>query len=71
MKRENYYKFLYATSLLLIFGFIIRIIADCIKYNSIMNSAPFYVTVLIRLLEFILPSILIFVAARILKRKFN
>lgn len=69
MKKENYYKFLYFISGLLILGFCIRLGADYIKYDSIQNSAPFYAFVLIRTIEFIVPSIIVFVMARFAKSK--
>lgn len=71
MKKENIYKFLYYVSIALIIAFIIIVGIDYFNYNEIENSAPFYAFVLVRLLEFILPSIIIFIIAKILKKKYK
>ncbi len=69
MKKENIYKFLYAVSIFLIIGFAIRLGVDYFKYNSYNNSAPFYVFIIQRVVEFIIPSIIVFIAAKIAKKK--
>ncbi len=71
MKKENMYKFLYAVCIFLVVGFVIRLGADYFQYDNINNSAPFYVFVIARLLEFILPGIIIFVVAKIMKKKYS
>ena len=71
MKRENVYKILYGVSLLLAAGFCIRLGADYYRYNTEVTSAPFYVWVFERSIEFLLPGLLIFTAAKIVKRKFG
>ena len=68
MKKENIYKFLYIVSILLVIGFIIRLSIDYLKYNQIENSTPFYTFTLERTLEFILPSFLLLISAKILKK---
>ena len=49
-------------------AFVIRCGIDFINYDA-TNSAPFYVFVVVDALEFILPGLLVFIAARILKKK--
>lgn len=71
MKKEKWYKFLFAVSGLLVVGFIIRVIADYIQYDLIATSFPFYATLLLRSVEFILPCIITFVIAIILKKKYS
>ena len=71
MKRENYYKFIWIVSALLILGFVIRLAVDYYKYDPITTSAPFYVNIIIRALEFILPSIIIFIVGIFCRRKFT
>ncbi len=68
MKKENMYKFLYAVCIFLVVGFVIRLGVDYFQYDNINNSAPFYVFVIARLLEFILPGIIVFVVAKIMKK---
>lgn len=69
MKNENIYRLLYAVSASLIVCFVIILGIDYFKYDEFNNSAPFYVFTLVRILEFILPSIIIFIIAKVLKKK--
>lgn len=71
MKKENIYKFLYAVGIFLIIGFIIRLGVDYFKYNTINNSAPFYTFIIERVVEFILPSVIVFIVGRIMKKKYS
>lgn len=66
---KNSYKFIWCVSILLVLCFIIILGVDYYKYNSINNSAPFYIFIFIRILEFILPSFIIFIIGFIYKRK--
>ena len=70
MKKENIYKFLYVVSALLVLGFAIRFGVDIFKYDSYNGSAPLYAYALVRVIEFIVPSMIVFVAAIICKKKF-
>lgn len=71
MKKENIYKFLYAVCIFLILGFAIRLGVDYFKYNNINTSAPFYAYIIVRVVEFIIPSIIIFIVAKIVKKKYS
>ncbi len=70
MKKENIYKFLYIVSVFLIIGFAIRLGADYFKYDTHSNSAPFYVLIIERVVEFIIPSIIVFIVAKTAKKKY-
>lgn len=70
MKKQNIYKFLYAVSALLILGFAIHTIVDGCRYNSMLTSFPFYAFVLVRAIEYLVPSIIVFIVAVIVKKKF-
>lgn len=70
IKKENIYKLLYLISIFLIVGFSIRLGMDYLKYNNTNNSVPFYVFVIKRVIEFILPSIIAFVAGKVMKNKY-
>ena len=70
MKKENYYKFMYGISALLLLGFAIRLGVDYYKYDPLTTSAPFYVNIILRSLEFILPSMIAFAVGIICKKKF-
>lgn len=71
MKKENTYKFLYAVCIFLIVGFVIRLGADYFKYDNINNSVPFYTFLIERLVEFILPSIIVFIVGKVMKKKYS
>lgn len=71
MKKENIYKFLYAVGIFLIVGFVIRLGADYFQYNNINNSTPFYTFIIERLVEFILPSIIVFISGKVMKKKYS
>lgn len=70
MKKENIYKFLYVVSVFLIIGCAIRLGVDYFKYDTHSNSAPFYVFIIQRVIEFIIPSIIVFIVAKIAKRNY-
>lgn len=71
MKKENIYKLLYAASIVLIIGFAIILGVDYSKYDNINNSAPFYTFIIVRILEFIVPSIVVFIIGKVLKNKYS
>ena len=72
MKKENWHKFLFVISALLVVGFAIAFGVDAYKYNTggYLGSAPLYAYALVDAVEYLLPSIIIFVAAIICKKKF-
>lgn len=61
--------FLNTAGILLVIGFTIRLGADYYKIQKGINSAPFYLFVLERSLEFLLPGIICFAAAVYIKRR--
>ena len=68
MKKNNIGKVLYFISILLILVFFIFIIMDYSKYD-ISYSAPFYVYIIVRSIEFLLPSLVSFIIGFILNEK--
>ncbi len=71
MKKEIVCKVLYALSVLLLVGFLISLVSDYMQYNTYLNSAPFYIFVLVRAVEFILPGIMVFIVVMVMRRKIN
>lgn len=71
MKKENIYKFLYTVCILLIVGFIIRLSTDYFKYDDINTSTSFYTFIIERVVEFIIPSIIVFIVGKIMKKKYS
>lgn len=71
MKKENIYKFLYCISIFLIIVFAIRLGIDYLKYDTFNNSSPFYVRIIERGIEFILPSVIVFIVGIFCKKKYK
>lgn len=69
MKKEDIYKFLYAISIFLIISFAVILKIDYSKYNTYNNSAPFYALIIVRTIEFLVPSIILFIIGKIIKTK--
>ena len=70
MKKANIHKFLYAVAVLLVLGFAIHTIVDAFRYDSMLTSFPFYAFVIVHAVEYLIPSVIIFVAGLICKKKF-
>ena len=56
-------------SAILVVAFVIKSIADYIRYSNTLNSAPFYVWVLVNALYLIIPSIVVLVIGYVAKKK--
>jgi hypothetical protein len=67
MNKSLIKKVLYIISIILIICFIVFTLIDYSKYNE-SYSAPFSAYIFIRCLEFILPSIIVFIIAKIIKQ---
>ena len=67
--KEKLSRLFLGLSLVFIIIFIIWLIIDYINYDSFSNSTPFYAYILIRSLEFILPSLILFIISIVLKKK--
>lgn len=70
MKKKNIHKFLYVISALLVLGFAIHTIVDACRYDTMLTSFPFYAFVIVRAVEYLIPSLIVFVIAVFLKKKF-
>ena len=60
---------LYGASALLIIAFIIKLVRDYIVYKTTLNSAPFYLWVLVDSIYFLVPAIIFALIGYILKKK--
>jgi hypothetical protein len=69
MKKLNGAKICYGLSVLLFIGFIINTIFDYGRYNSTLNSAPFYVWIIANAIYFIVPSIIALIVGFVIKKK--
>lgn len=70
MKKENIYKFLYVAAALLVLGFTVHTIVDACRYDTMLTSFPFYAFVIAHAVEYLVPSLLVLIAAWIIKRKY-
>ena len=69
MKKEHIYKSLYVIAIIFILIFSITISIDYFNYDIYTNSAPFYTFVIVRCIEFLLPSIIFFTVGKFIKIK--
>ena len=69
MKNDNRVKICYGLSLILFIVFIIKTVIEYGKYNSILNSAPFYIWVIVNIIYFIVPAIIALIIGLVLSRK--
>lgn len=69
MKKLNGSKVCYGLSVLLVIGFIVNTLIDYSRYNSTLNSAPFYLWILVNTIFYILPAIIALIAGLVIKRK--
>ncbi|MGM9912311.1 hypothetical protein [Floccifex sp.] len=67
MNKEKIVKLLYFVLIVLVIGFGICVLVDYLRYDTILNSAPFYIFIITRFVEFIVPSIIIFIVATLIK----
>lgn len=67
--KENIPKICNIVSAILVAAFVIKSIADYIRYSNTLNSAPFYVWVLVNALYLIIPSIVVLVIGYVAKKK--
>ena len=68
MKKINGVSVCYTLSILLFLGFIINTIVDYSRYDSTLNSAPFYLWVLVNILCFIVPAIIVLIIGLVIKK---
>ena len=56
-------------SAILVIVFVIKSIVDYTQYSTTLNSAPFYVWVLVNTLYLVIPAIVVFIIGLIVKKK--
>ena len=69
MKKLRMYRFLYAVSALMALGFVIHTIVDAFRYDSMLTSFPFHAFVLGHAVVYLVPSLVAFIVALIVKKK--
>lgn len=68
IERRNIHRLLYIVSAILLFFFVVCLMVDVVDYNQ-SYSAPFYVLIIVRVIEFVVPSIMTFLIGKFLKEK--
>ena len=69
MNKINGTKLCYGLSILLVISFIVRTITDYLRYNSTINSAPFYLWIIVNAICFIVPAIIALIVGLVIKKK--
>ncbi len=68
-KKINLTKLFNVLGIILVICFFVNTIIDYTRYLNTLNSAPFYVWILVNALFFIVPSIISFIAGDVIKKK--
>ena len=58
-----------ALSVLLFLVFLINTIVDYVRYSSTLNSAPFYIWIIVNMLYFLVPAIVARLVGVVLRKK--
>ncbi len=69
MKKIHGTKICYGLSILLVISFIVQTIIDYSRYNSTLNSAPFYLWIIANAICFIVPAIIVLIVGLVIKKK--
>ncbi len=69
MKKAQAHKLLYGAGALMVLGFLVHLLVDYIQYDRMLNSAPFWVFILVDALLLLIPALLAFLAGFIAKKK--
>jgi len=73
MNKKNGYRLCFVGSALFAVVFVVQVIRDYISYldPTLLNSAPFYLWVIMDGLYFLLPGAILFLVGQLLKKKVN
>ena len=69
MRRINGVTLCYGLSVLLFVSFIVSTLTDYSRYNRTLNSAPFYIWIVVNAIYFLLPAVIAFFIGVALKKK--
>ena len=69
MRKLNGAKVCYGMSLILFAMFVINTIIDYGRYNSTLNSAPFYMWILVNAICFVVPAIIALMLGLVIRMK--
>lgn len=63
------HKLLYGASVLMVLGFVIHVIIDRYRYDSMLGSAPFWVWIVSDAFLWLIPALLAFTAGYVAQKK--
>ena len=69
MKKPKPHHLLYGASSLMVLGFFIHLAVDWHQYNTTLNSAPFWLWILVDAVLWLLPALIAAIAGYVAKRK--
>lgn len=69
MNKTFLYKLFYIIAIVLAAVFCVMVAIDSYKYTTTLNSAPFYIFVLVRAITFLLPALISFIIGRVIHKK--
>ena len=69
MKKVQAHKLLYGASVLMVLGFVIHLVVDYYKYSATLNSAPFWIWIVVDALIWLIPAALALIAGYVAKKK--
>lgn len=67
--KKSLSKITFVLTILLFICFIISIIVDYINYDATLTSFPFYTNIIVRGIEFLLPSIICLIISFVSRKK--
>ena len=59
----------YVISATLLVAFVIKLLRDIYVYNTTLNSAPFYIWLVVDMIYFIVPAIILLVIGKVVQKK--
>lgn len=69
MKQKSATIICYMISVLLMIAFFVKSVVDYVQYSSSLNSAPFYIWIVVNAIYFIVPAMIVFVIGIIMKKR--
>ena len=71
MKKTIAHKLLYGAAGLMAVGFGVHTLVDYLRYDSALNTAPFYIWIIVNALLWLIPALLAFLAGFIAHKKLS
>lgn len=69
MKKLNASKMCYLLSCILFLIFIVKSVVDYTQYSTTLNSAPFYVWIVMNALYFVIPAVVVLIIGTVIQKQ--